>query len=95
MPFRSNSSDFPKKYPRNISHMPVVFFWKIFDFEQNAYSRTSSQVRSFQIKFLTPPLPSFFTIRVGQVESAVTLSTIEPKNIRSRAVRLYEPRIVN
>ncbi len=47
MVFRPNSSDLSKKYPRNINNMPVVFFRKIFDFERNAYSRTSSWAKLF------------------------------------------------
>ncbi len=42
MPFCPNSSDFPKNNARNIKHMAVLIFYKLLDFEQNAYSRTSS-----------------------------------------------------
>ena len=41
MPFRPNSSDLSKKYPRNINYMPVVFFREIFDFEQVSEARDS------------------------------------------------------
>ncbi len=30
-----------KKYPRNIKHIPVVFFQICLDFKQNCYSRTT------------------------------------------------------
>jgi hypothetical protein len=41
MSFRPNSSDLSKKYPRNISYMPVAFFREIFDFEQVSEARDS------------------------------------------------------
>jgi len=42
MPFRPNSSLFRENNARNIKYMPVLIFPKRLDFEQNAYSRTSS-----------------------------------------------------
>jgi hypothetical protein len=42
MPFRPNSSEFTKNNARNITHMAVLILRKFFDFERNAYSRTSS-----------------------------------------------------
>ncbi len=42
MPFCPNSSLFWKNNARNIKYMPVLIFPKRLDFEQNAYSRTSS-----------------------------------------------------
>ncbi len=43
MLFCPDSSLCLKKYPRNINHIPVVFFQACLDFDQNRYSRTSSQ----------------------------------------------------
>ncbi len=42
MPFCPNSSELSKNNARNIEHMAAPIFRKFFDFEQNAYSRTSS-----------------------------------------------------
>ena len=42
MPFCPNSSEFQKNNARNIKHMAVLIFLKFLDFEQNAYSQTSS-----------------------------------------------------
>ena len=42
MPFRPNSSELSKNNARNIKYMAVLIFRKLFDFEQNAYSRTAS-----------------------------------------------------
>ena len=42
MPFCPNSSEFLKNNARNIKHMAVLIFEKFLDFEQNAYSRTTS-----------------------------------------------------
>ncbi len=42
MPFYPNSSELLKNNARNIIHMAVLIFQKFFDFDQNAYSRTSS-----------------------------------------------------
>ena len=42
MPFCPNSSEFQKNNARNITHMAVLIFLKFLDFEQNAYSQTSS-----------------------------------------------------
>jgi len=42
MAFCPNSSELSKNNARNITHMAVLIFGKFFDFEQNAYSRTSS-----------------------------------------------------
>ncbi len=49
MPFCPNSSDFSKKYPRNINYRPVVFFQEIFDFEQ------VSEVRDSEMSILGQP----------------------------------------
>ncbi len=43
MPFCPNSSLFQKNNARNINYMSVLIFLKCLDFEQNVYSRTSSQ----------------------------------------------------
>jgi hypothetical protein len=42
MPLSSTSSEFQKNNARNIKHMAVLILLKFLDFEQNAYSRTSS-----------------------------------------------------
>ena len=42
--FRPNSSELSKNNARNITYMAVLIFRKFFDFEQNAYPRTSSRV---------------------------------------------------
>ncbi len=42
MPLCPNSSELSKNNARNIIYMAALIFQKFFDFDQNAYSRTSS-----------------------------------------------------
>ncbi len=78
MLFYPNSSLCLKKYPRNINHIPVVFFQVCLDFEQNCYSRTASQeaVREYSNDFSRLFRPKMDIIKISSFNKNILVPKI-------------------